>query len=290
MHIRQVMILAVLAAFVLMAVLLAQADDDNLSVSVNSTNYEPSVNTCVTAVNSTSPTEGANATVTVRFNVSDTNGVNDLNNSLAKAEFDDNTASFAAAFNNSINSTCSSADANATTRQYECGVPFEFWQPSGNYSLRCYGGDKNDSIQATKDNPGVMEYTRLIASSVDFTTVSFGVLTSSDYNTNATDIYSPINITNTGNVALTSLSITGANLTAAGRTDINISRFYAGNTSSAQSAQALNTSKQQISGVTVPVGDNNYGRNNAGLWVFFAVPATLESGGYAATWTLFEEE
>lgn len=284
--------LAISAFTVFMLVSLVTADSDSLAAQTNSTNYEPVVASCVVNQSTVTPTENSNVTITVRFNVSDNNGPADLNNSLAKVEFDDNRTEFLVLYNGTFNASgCDTTDPNATTRQYTCGVQFEYWyRHQMNYTVRCYGGDKNDSLRVTKDTTNALEFAKLVASTVDGTTVSFGTITSSNYGTNVTDTNSPINITNTGNAALTTISVTGANLTAAGRAGINVGQFYSDDDSTANDAQQLTTSSQQITGASVPTEDETTGSAHDSIWAFFVVPSILESGSYSGTWTLTEAE
>ena len=156
--------------------------------------------------------------------------------------------------------------------------------------MRCSGGDKNDSVLLTKDTTNALQFTKLIASSVDGTAVAFGTIANTDFGTNITDSNSPINITNTGNAALNTINVTGANMTAAGSSDIDIGQFLADDTTSANTGQVLTTSSQTITGVAVPTEDETPGDVTDSLFAFFAVPATLESGSYTATWTLTESE
>ena len=166
----------------------------------------------------------------------------------------------------------------------------QYWyQEATNYSIRCYAGDKNDSSTSTQDSNNAFDYTKLVASSVDGTAVSFAI-TSSDYSSNKSDANSPVNITNTGNAALTTISINGTNASASGRPDIDVGRFLFDDDNGVAGAQILNATKTQITGVSVSVEDSTPGGADDSFWIWFNVPATLESGTYTSTWTLFEEE
>jgi len=269
------------------------ADSDSLTVQTTGANNDPTVDNCLVDNTVFTPTENSITTVTVTFNVTDGNGVGDLNNSLAKVELDDNETAFAALYESASNTSCTSTDIDADTRQYTCSVSMEFWfQHAQNYSVRCYAGDKNDTAQVSSTALNAFDYTQLVASSVDGTTVDFGTITSSLFGTTVNDTNSPINITNTGNTLLATISITGANLTQVGKPDIDIGQFSADDvdTYNSSTAQSLTASKQQITGVTVPLEDSVTGGNTDSLWSFFTVPGTLEPGSYSGTWTLFEEE
>jgi len=282
----------VLLAILSMLVFQAMADSDSVTAQTTGTNYDPTVDNCPLGTTSFSPTENSTTKVTIVFNVTDTNGVSDLNNSLAKVEFDDNVTGFAAKYESASNTSCTSSDVDANTRQYTCGVEMQFWfQHATNYSIRCYAGDKNDSVLASSTNTNAFDYAQLVASGVDGTTVDFGTITSGQFSTTINDTLSPVNITNTGNTVLATVSLTGANLTQTGKSDINISQFSADDIASYNSSlvTALNTSKQQIGGVSIPLEDSTTGGNTDSLFVFFTVPVTLEPGSYSGTWTLFEE-
>jgi len=270
-----------------------QADSDSLTVLTSGVNSDPTADNCLLDSISYSPTENSTTTVTVKFNVTDTNGVGDLNNSLTKVELDDNQTAFTALYESATNTSCTSSDIDLDTRQYTCGVEMQFWfQHQQNYSVRCYAGDKNDTLLVSSTNLNAFDYTQLVASLVDGTTVDFGTITTGLFGTTVNDTFSPINITNTGNTLLSNISITGANLTQAGKPDINIGNFSADDvaTYNASIAQTLTTSKQKITGVLVPLEDATPGGNTDSLWAFFTVPSTLEPGSYSGIWTLFEEE
>jgi len=273
--------------------LVVYADSDSLTVQTTGVNGDPNIDTCVVDNTVFNPTENSVTAVTVRFNVTDGNGASDLNDSLAKAEFDNNETAFEALYESAANTSCVSSDIDADTRQYTCSVSMQFWfQHSQNYSVRCYAGDNNDSALVSSTALNAFDYTKLVASSVDGTTVNFGTITSSQFGTTVNDTNSPVNITNTGNAVLANISITGANLTQAGKPDIDIGQFSADDVSTYNSstAQTLTTSNQQITGVSVPLEDSTQGGNDDSLWAFFTVPGTLEPGSYSGTWTLFEQE
>ena len=273
--------------------LVVYADSDSLTVQTTGVNGDPNVDTCLVDNTVFNPTENSITAVIVRFNVTDGNGVGDLNNSLAKVELDDNETAFEALYESATNTSCVSSDIDVDTRQYTCSVSMQFWfQHSQNYSVRCYVGDKNDSVLVSSTALNAFDYTKLVASSVDGTTVNFGTITSSQFGTTVNDTNSPVNITNTGNAVLANISITGANLTQAGKPDIDIGQFSADDvpTYNASTAQTLTTSTQQITGVSLPLEDSTPGGNDDSLWAFFTVPGALEPGSYSGTWTLFEQE
>ena len=280
------LLMAIVAAFV------AQADSDSLTVQAIGINGEPIVENCAVDTLSYNPTENSVTTVIIRFNVTDTNGVGDLNNSLAKIELDDNETAFVSLYESATNTSCSSSDIDSDTRQYTCGVPMQFWfQHQHNYSMRCSAGDNNDTTLVSFTTLNAFDYTQLIASSIDGTTVDFGTITTSQFGNTLNDTNAPINITNTGNTLLATISITGANLTEVGKPDIDIAQFSVADFSAFNaSAQVLNTSKQQITSVSVPLEDATPGGNTDDLFAFFTVPVTLQPGSYSGTWTLFEEE
>lgn len=265
----------------------AYADSDELAVTFTGTNYDPVVDTCNIATSSFNPTESSTTAVTVRFNASDTNGVADLNTTLAKVELDDATT-FSAVYESASNSSCTTSNVDANTTQYTCTVQMQYWYSAANYSARCSAGDNNDTTLVTGDHANAFAYAQLVASTVDGTAVSFGTITSDNYNTNVSDSNSPVNITNTGNVQLATVSVTGANASATGKPNIDISSFLVDDDSTTAGAQVLNTTIQQITGVTVPTEDSSAGGNTDALWVWFQVPTSLEPGSYSATWTLTE--
>lgn len=270
---------------------MVSADSDNLNVQLGGTNYDPTADTCLVGSTSYTPTENSGTAVTVAFNVSDANGVADLNNTLAKVEFDD-ALTFSAVYESASNTTgnCATSDINTTTRQYTCTISMLYWyQHATNYSARCYTGDNNDSTTVTADSNNAFAYQKLVASTIDSATVAFGTLGSAQFNTNVSDSNSPITITNTGNAALTTLSITGDNLVQAGKTNISISQFYADDLN-ITSAQQLTVNKQQITGVSVVIEDSTPGGNTDNLLVWFNVPASVDPGTFTSTWTLWEEE
>jgi hypothetical protein len=274
--------------------LTVQADSDSLTAQLAGENNDPVVTGCtVDVANKTyDPTESSTTPVTVKFNVTDVNGYGDINDSLAQVEFDDNTADFVSLFDSgATNTSCSSSNVNSSTNEYTCIVNMQYWyQHSENYSIRCSGGDNNDSVLVNLTAANAFDYTQLVASSVDGVTVDFGTLTTSDYNTNVSDSNSPLNITNTGNTVLSTVSITGANLTQTGKSDIDIGQFYADDDNGVAGAQQLTTSKQQITGVSVPLEDATAGGNTDSAWVWFNVPSYLDPGTFSASWTLWEEE
>lgn len=286
-----VIVLAVIG--LLSLALVVVADSDSLTAQTTSANSDPTVDNCVVSTDSYTPTENSVTDVTVKFNVTDLNGVGDLNNSLAKVEFDNNETAFAALYESASNTTCGTTDMDSDTRQYNCEVPMQFWfQHTLNYSIRCYAGDKNDTAQGSSTSLNAFDYTKLVASSVDGTIVDFGTITTSLFGTTVNDTASPINITNTGNTVLATVSVTGANLTSTGKPDISIGKFSTDDQDYYNSTLALvlNTSKQQVTGVSVPLEDSTAGGNSDTIWMFFTVPTTLEPGAYSGTWTLFEEE
>ncbi len=280
--------------FIFGIVFIAYADSDSMTAQTTGTNYDPTVDTCLVNASTFNPTDGSTTTVKVSMNVTDINGRDDLNNSLVKVEFDNNVTNFVALYETATNATsCSSSNVNTTTKEYTCTVPMQYWfQHTINYSMRCSAGDNNDSTLVTKDTTNAFDYAKLVASTVDGTTVDFGTITSSEFSTNLNDTNTPVIINNTGNANLTTISITGANLTATGKTDINVSQFYADDIVFFNSSVAhqLNTTKQQISSVTVSIEDSTDGGTTDNVSFFFSVPSTLESGSYTGTWTLFEEE
>jgi len=285
--------LLALSVIGLSIVALVNADSDSLSVQTTGVNGDPLVENCLVDNTVFNPTENSVTTVTISFNVTDGNGVGDLNNSLAKAEFDDNETAFTALYESASNTSCTTVDIDTDTRQYTCAVDMQFWfQHAQNYSVRCYVGDKNDSALVSATTLNAFDYTQLVASSVDGTTVNFGVITSSLFGTTVNDTNSPINITNTGNTLLANISITGANLTQAGKQDIDVGNFSVDDVEvyNVSTTQTLTTSKQQITSVSVPLEDSTAGGNTDSLWAFFRVPSALEPGSYTGTWTLFEEE
>jgi len=295
---KNVSLFLLMVCFVIGIMFLASADSDSLTAQTTGANDDPTVDTCdasVVANRTVNPTEGSTTNVVVSMNVTDTNGVDDLNNSLAKVEFDDNATNFVALFESASNTTCTSSDVNTTTREYTCTVQMEYWyQHSENYSIQCSGGDKNDTALVTKDavNSDNFDYTKLVASTVDSTTVDFGTITSSQYSTIVNDTNAPAIINNTGNAALTTISVTGANLTQTGKVDIDIGQFFADDLASfnATVAQKLTTSKLQITSVSVSIEDATPGGTTDNVSFYFNVTSTLEPGSFSGTWTLFEEE
>jgi hypothetical protein len=285
--------LAVMATVLVIVAMLAAvysvyADSDNLAVTFAGTNYDPTADNCVVSTNAYSPTESGTTAVTVRFNVSDTNGVADLNDTLAKADLD-NATTFSALYESATNTSCTTSSIDADTRQYTCTVNMQYWySPTTNYSARCSAGDKNDTTLVTANHNNAFAYAQLVASSADSTAVSFGTIASGNYNTNVSDANSPVNITNTGNVALATVSVTGVNATATGKPNIDVGQFLVDDDSGVAGAQALTAVLQQITGVSVPVEDSTAGGNTDSLWTWFNVPATLEPGDYTSTWTLTE--
>ncbi len=284
--------------FLLMAVvslaLVVWADSDSITAQVDGANYDPVVTDCaISDGNKTqNPVESNTQAILITMNVSDANGVGDLNNSLAKVELDD-ALTFTALFEaGATNTTCTAGDINTTARQYNCTVYMQYWyQHATNYSIQCSAGDKNDSVLVTKDAANAFDYTQLVASTVDGTTIDFGTITSGEFSTNVTDDNAPLNITNTGNTVLANVSITAANLTQTGKSDIDVGQFWADDDNGVAGAQQLSTSKLQITSVSVPLEDSTAGSNTDSVWVWFSVPALLQSGTYDSTsWTLWEEE
>ena len=272
----------------LAAVYAVYADSDELAVTFAGTNYDPTTDNCIVSTNSYSPTESGTTAVTVKFNVTDTNGVADLNNTLAKADLDD-ALTFSALYESATGTSCSTSDIDADTRQYTCTVNMQYWySPTTNYSARCSAGDKNDSTLVTANHNNAFAYAQLVASTADGAAVGFGTITNAAYSTNVSDANSPVTLTNTGNVALATVSLTGANATATGKPNIDVGQFLADDDSGVAGAQTLTTSSQQITGVTVPLEDSTPGGNTDSLWAWFNVPATLEPGDYTSTWTLTE--
>ncbi len=289
---RKMFLFLVLTLITLMLVNIVNADSDSLTIQTTGTNYDPVVDTCGVDASSYNPTEGSITVVTVKMNVTDTNGIGDLNNSLAKVEFDDNTASFVALYESATNTSCSSADIDADTREYTCTVNMQYWyQHPENFSVRCFAGDNNDTTLVTTDAANAFDYTQLVASSADGTTVDFGTITSGDYGTTVTDTNSPLNITNTGNTVLSTVSVTGADLTQTGKPNIDVGQFAVDELSTySGAAQNLTTGKQQVASVSVSLEDSTPGGNYDEVYVWFTVPGTLEPGSYSGTWTLWEEE
>ncbi len=272
----------------LAAVYAVYADSDELAVTFAGTNYDPTVDTCAIAASSYSPTESGTTAVTVRFNASDTNGVADLNNTLAKADLDDATT-FSALYESASNTTRTSSNIDADTKEYTCTVQMQYWySPTTNYSARCSAGDNNDTTLVTANQNNAFAYAQLVASTADGTAVGFGTIASGNYSTNVSDANSPVTLTNTGNIALATVSLTGANATATGKPNINVGQFLVDDDAVVAGAQTLTAVLQQITGVTVPIEDSTPGGNTDSLWAWFNVPATLEPGDYTSTWTLTE--
>jgi len=282
-----VMASALVIVAMLAAVYAVYADSDNLAVTFAGTNYDPTVDTCAIATSSYSPTETGTTAVTVRFNASDTNGVADLNDTLAKADLDD-AVTFTALYESASNTSCTSSNIDADTKQYTCTINMQYWYSATNYSARCSAGDNNDTALVTANHNNAFAYAQLVASSADGTAVGFGTIASGNYNTNVSDANSPVTLTNTGNVALATVSLTGVNATATGKPNIDVGQFLIDDDSGVAGAQVLTAVSQQITGVTVPVEDSTPGGNTDSLWAWFNVPATLEPGDYTSTWTLTE--
>ena len=286
---KSTMMVSVLVIVAMLAAVYAvYADSDELAVTFAGTNYDPTADNCVVATNAYSPTESGTTAVTVKFNVSDTNGVADLNNTLAKADLDD-ALTFSALYQSATGTSCTAADIDADTRQYTCTVNMQYWySPTTNYSARCSAGDKNDSTLVTANHNNAFAYAQLVASTADGTAVGFGTITNTQYSTNVSDANSPVTLTNTGNIALATVSLTGANATATGKPNIDVGLFLTDDDATVAAAQVLTAISQQITGVTVPLEDSTPGGNTDSLWTWFNVPATLEPGDYTSTWTLTE--
>ena len=277
-------------AFVLVATMLTvmcAAYSRDLNVAFTGTNYDPTVDSCVVTGATHSPTGGTTTAVTVTITATDKNGVADFNNTLAKVDLDD-ALTFSALYESATGTSCTPANTDTDTRTYACTVNMQYWYSATNYSARCSVGDVNDSTLVTGDHANAFAYASLAASTADGTAISFGTITDTLFSTAVADTNSPIILTNTGNIVLATVSITGANATATGASNLDVGQFVVDDDSEIAGAQTLTAIAQQITGVSVPIEDSTPGGNTDSAWVWFNVPAVVESGSYTSVWTLTE--
>ena len=160
-------------------------------VQINATDYDP--------------LEGGIIYVKVDFNVTDTDGIANLNNSECKCRFDNNTI-WTGTYESASNTSCTNTTINATIMQYTCTVPMNYWYQPTTYSVNVSIKDNSTEVSNATQT---FVYNILAASSLDTSDINFGLLTSSNYSTNVTDLNSPLTINNTGNKQL-SINVTGA--------------------------------------------------------------------------------
>jgi hypothetical protein len=272
-------------ALAIFGIALAVADSDNLAITTDVGNIAPYISSMSLSSASYDPTENTTTLVTATIEVTDDNGVSDLNNSACKCEVDD-TAIYTSAVAKYTNSSCLVVtDVSSTVRQYRCTWNMNFYDSAGNYSTQFTAGDQagTTSNDTASGSPNY-DYTELIASYLDTTSVAW---TNPAFNTANVVSTAPTKAYNSGNVGL-DMNITGANLTASGKPDLDVGWFSVDIYSNASTEVQLTEAVQAITGASIAQGSDGTPNPLRTLYWFFDTPATIQPDTYTGQWVLGE--
>jgi hypothetical protein len=282
---NQILATFAMALTIFGAMSLAAADSDNLAITADVGNVAPYISSMSLSAASYDPTENTTTLVTTNIQVVDGNGVGDLNDSACKCEVDD-TAIFSSPVAKYTNTSCLVVtDVDAFTRQYRCTWNMNFYDSAGNYSTKFTAADQaGTTYNDTAKNSPNYDYTELIASYLDSTAVAW---TNPAFNTANVASNAPTIAYNSGNVGL-DMNITGANLTAVSKPDLDVGWFSVDIYTNASTEVQLLTSVQAITGASIAQGSDGTPNPARTLYWFFDTPVTIQPATYTGQWVLGE--
>jgi len=157
---------------------------DTTPPTILSINYPPSLD----------PIENSNSTLILNFTASDEN----LNDSSAQAiiKIDSTTH---------INTSCIATTINSTTKRYDCNIDLTYYDKAGSWNINVSICDTSNNCAYNDSNN--FTYNQLKAFIVNTSLIDFGTFHLTDPNITRT-----LKLTNTGNVNITQINVTGYDL------------------------------------------------------------------------------
>jgi len=172
----------------------------------------------ITFISAQTPTESGAKTVIFNFNVTDADGASNLNDSAAKAEFDNVGEAVR------VNNSCVWVrDYAPNTAEYSCSVNMWYFDESGTWYVNVSSADINGA-GARDDSTRQFTFNQLTSMVMSPTALGWGALGVANVNVGSSN--DPIVVNNTGNDEGLSLNVTGRDLR--GET-VNTEYIYASN-------------------------------------------------------------
>lgn len=247
---------------------ITQADTENHDVTLTISSVAPEI-TYVSLPGTYTPTAGSVTATYVEVHVRDNNTISDIQNVTLTF--------FKSGQTNRSDDSCSYiGDLGSNVANYTCSANMDFYDGDGSWEAHIFANDTQSNT--AKNSSWTMTYNQLHDMNISVSSIAFGSINPSASDQKATN--DPEVLQNIGNVAITSVNVTGHDVEEAGGHSITAQNFTVGQNDDCATSGVtmLNATSLAITGVSVATGsavtDDMY-------YCIPSVPVGLNTGAYS---------